>query len=389
MSWLFFSVLAISCLTSTGGETRSASACPGSARRIALPRLHARVSADADAFRCAGRRDCGRARRFHSGYVGSGQTLAYRRWRGRGGTSCAGLLAAAGRVSAGFDSAYPSPFGPLGRPRQHRGNMWGQGLHGQWLSPRHSHLPAFAAHPRTASRAAVASDFGTHDRAWPWRGADVAGAAATVSRAGRGGREREQRGGAACGRRRQHAAFGRRQLRRGGMVARAWPRAALDRAQGWPPRQSDVVQRCLLAWGGATAGGDQKRGGRAKAPASGNVRSSAEDRRPDLGNREGRHHPLRLRRKFSSVPYCESPQDGVAAMSDSDVLLFVDAIEDDEVAVLLGEKRYRFPRALLPAAAKEGAWLRLAIDSSSKVGAAIEAERARLVRSDDGGNIKL
>jgi hypothetical protein len=76
-------------------------------------------------------------------------------------------------------------------------------------------------------------------------------------------------------------------------------------------------------------------------------------------------------------------------MSDSDVLLFVDAIEDDDVAVLLGEKRYRLPRALLPVAAKEGAWLRLAIDASSKVGAAIEAERARLVRSDDGGNIKL
>jgi Protein of unknown function (DUF3006) len=76
-------------------------------------------------------------------------------------------------------------------------------------------------------------------------------------------------------------------------------------------------------------------------------------------------------------------------MSDSDVSLFIDAIEDDEVAVLLGEKRYRLPRALLPAAAKEGTWLRLTIDSSSKVGAAIEAERARLVGSDNGGNIKL
>jgi len=76
-------------------------------------------------------------------------------------------------------------------------------------------------------------------------------------------------------------------------------------------------------------------------------------------------------------------------MSDSDVSLFIDAIEDDEVVVLLGEKRHRLPRALLPAGAKEGTWLRLAIDSSSRVGAAIEAERACLVGSDDGGNIKL
>jgi hypothetical protein len=78
-------------------------------------------------------------------------------------------------------------------------------------------------------------------------------------------------------------------------------------------------------------------------------------------------------------------------MSDSDVSLFIDAIEDDEVVVLLGEKRHRLPRALLPAGAKEGTWLRLAIDlsSSSSVGKAIEAERRRLVGADNGGNIKL
>jgi hypothetical protein len=76
-------------------------------------------------------------------------------------------------------------------------------------------------------------------------------------------------------------------------------------------------------------------------------------------------------------------------MSNSDVLLFIDAFEDDEAAVLLGEKRYRLPRALLPSGAKEGTWLRLAIDLSSNVGAAIESERARLVRSGGDSNIKL
>lgn len=78
-------------------------------------------------------------------------------------------------------------------------------------------------------------------------------------------------------------------------------------------------------------------------------------------------------------------------MTDESVLLFVDAIEDDDALVLLGEKRYRFPRALLPEGAREGSWLRLSIDHSQsrEVGDDIEARRARLLRSDPGGNIKL
>jgi hypothetical protein len=76
-------------------------------------------------------------------------------------------------------------------------------------------------------------------------------------------------------------------------------------------------------------------------------------------------------------------------MSDEGVLLFIDEIEDDEAFVLLGEKRWSLPRALLPAGAKEGSWLRLAVDSSQKLGEEIEARRARLLRKDPGGNIKL
>jgi hypothetical protein len=76
-------------------------------------------------------------------------------------------------------------------------------------------------------------------------------------------------------------------------------------------------------------------------------------------------------------------------MTEEGVLLFVDAIEDDEALVLLGEKRWSLPRALLPAGAKEGSWLRLALDTSQKVGEEIEARPARLLRSDRGGNIKL
>ncbi len=78
-------------------------------------------------------------------------------------------------------------------------------------------------------------------------------------------------------------------------------------------------------------------------------------------------------------------------MTEEAVLLFIDAIEDDEALVLLGEKRFGFPRALLPASAKEGSWLRLSVDSAqqAKVGEEIEARRARLLRDDPGGNIKL
>ena len=76
-------------------------------------------------------------------------------------------------------------------------------------------------------------------------------------------------------------------------------------------------------------------------------------------------------------------------MTEEGVLLFIDAIEDDEAHVLLGEKRWSIPRALLPAGAKEGSWLRLALDTSQKVSEEIEARRARLLRSDPGGNIKL
>lgn len=76
-------------------------------------------------------------------------------------------------------------------------------------------------------------------------------------------------------------------------------------------------------------------------------------------------------------------------MSDSDIRLFIDAIEDDEAVVIVGEKTYRVPRAVLPAGAKEGSWLRLVVDTSSTVGAEIDIQRTRLVGSDDGGDIKL
>jgi hypothetical protein len=76
-------------------------------------------------------------------------------------------------------------------------------------------------------------------------------------------------------------------------------------------------------------------------------------------------------------------------MNEESVLLFIDAIEDDEAFVLLEDKRYRLPRALLPAGAGEGTWLRLSVERAEKVHEEIQARRARLLRSDPGGDIKL
>jgi hypothetical protein len=78
-------------------------------------------------------------------------------------------------------------------------------------------------------------------------------------------------------------------------------------------------------------------------------------------------------------------------MNEESVLLFIDAIEDDEAWVLLEDKRYRMPRPLLPAGAGEGTWLRLSVDHAQKleVEDEIAARRARLLRSDPGGDIKL
>jgi len=78
-------------------------------------------------------------------------------------------------------------------------------------------------------------------------------------------------------------------------------------------------------------------------------------------------------------------------MNEESVLLFIDAIEDDEAWVLLEDKRYRMPRALLPAGAGEGTWLRLSVDRARKLDVQdeIAARRARLLGSDPGGDIKL
>lgn len=76
-------------------------------------------------------------------------------------------------------------------------------------------------------------------------------------------------------------------------------------------------------------------------------------------------------------------------MKPEGVLLFVDAIEDDDAWLVLGDSRYRVPRAILPPGTAEGAWLRLAPDHPPPEAREIESRRAQLLRDDPGGNIKL
>jgi hypothetical protein len=76
-------------------------------------------------------------------------------------------------------------------------------------------------------------------------------------------------------------------------------------------------------------------------------------------------------------------------MKDEGVLLFVDAIEDDDAWLLVGEKRHRVPRAILPVDAREGSWLRLSLGQAPPEAKDIQARRAHLLRGDPGGKVKL
>ncbi len=71
------------------------------------------------------------------------------------------------------------------------------------------------------------------------------------------------------------------------------------------------------------------------------------------------------------------------------VLVFVDAIEDGDAWLVIGEQRYLVPRAVLPPAAREGTWLRFALDRAPPEAHDIEARRAQLMQADPGGNVKL
>lgn len=76
-------------------------------------------------------------------------------------------------------------------------------------------------------------------------------------------------------------------------------------------------------------------------------------------------------------------------MKSESVLLFVDAVEDDDAWIVVGDRRHRVDRAILPADVGEGAWLRLSIAEPPSEVKDVEERRTRLVHDDPGGTIKL
>ncbi len=70
-------------------------------------------------------------------------------------------------------------------------------------------------------------------------------------------------------------------------------------------------------------------------------------------------------------------------------LLFIDAIEGDSARLVLGVDAFNVPKRLLPAGAKEGSWLSLALKVAPDPPDEGGALRQKLGRDDDGGDIKL
>jgi hypothetical protein len=69
--------------------------------------------------------------------------------------------------------------------------------------------------------------------------------------------------------------------------------------------------------------------------------------------------------------------------------LFVDEIEDDGATLLLGERSFAVPRALLPEDAREGDWLLVRVARTAPPPDDAAARRGRLGKDDPGGDIKL
>jgi len=69
--------------------------------------------------------------------------------------------------------------------------------------------------------------------------------------------------------------------------------------------------------------------------------------------------------------------------------LFIDEIEDDSARLLLDQRSFTVPRALLPEDSHEGEWLILSITRTSPPPDDTAARRKRLGADDPGGTIKL
>jgi hypothetical protein len=76
-------------------------------------------------------------------------------------------------------------------------------------------------------------------------------------------------------------------------------------------------------------------------------------------------------------------------MTTRETTAFVDDLEDEVARLLVGDHAFTVPRALLPADAVEGSWVKIGIGVIPAPPDDTEARRRRLGRSDPGGDIKL
>lgn len=76
-------------------------------------------------------------------------------------------------------------------------------------------------------------------------------------------------------------------------------------------------------------------------------------------------------------------------MTATENIVFIDEVEDGVARLVLDEQVFHLPRALLPADAREGQWLRISMALTPAPPDASAALRKRLGESDPGGDIKL
>jgi hypothetical protein len=69
--------------------------------------------------------------------------------------------------------------------------------------------------------------------------------------------------------------------------------------------------------------------------------------------------------------------------------LFIDEIEDDSARLLLDQRSFTIPRALLPEDSHEGEWLTLSVARTPPPAGDTAARRGRMGADDPGGTIKL
>lgn len=76
-------------------------------------------------------------------------------------------------------------------------------------------------------------------------------------------------------------------------------------------------------------------------------------------------------------------------MTTTETMVFIDEVEDRVARLVLDDQVFHLPRALLPAEAHEGQWLRISVAAASAPPDGSAALRKRLGENDPGGPIKL